>query len=155
MKVYEGRHDSGKVELSEWRKRVESSHAISKSTHYEYHHQPFVMTQSHQPSVSCHNCRQRRLKCDRSLPHCSKCIKRGQTCLGYGRLLRWEQGIASRGKMAGRTFQPPSQLPSQTELLPLNCSLFEPFFQDLTFDSRKYLLYCKQPAVLSLLLQYG
>lgn len=58
------------------------------------------------PSKSCHNCRRRRLRCDRSYPTCLKCAANGQQCLGYGELLRWTHAVASRGKMAGRaTFE--------------------------------------------------
>lgn len=124
------------------------------------------MTQSRPRSAACHNCRQRRLKCDQSLPQCLKCIKRGHECLGYQRLFRWDQGIASRGKMAGKTFEDVaaeqvgckrsgSQLSSQpspgqrmsrstSEILP-HCCLVDPLLQDLDHASRKYLLYCELP----------
>lgn len=49
----------------------------------------------------CHNCRRQRWKCDRSEPHCTKCVSRGIKCLGYGQLLLWTGGVASRGKLAG------------------------------------------------------
>ncbi|WYZ41162.1 hypothetical protein EsH8_V_000057 [Colletotrichum jinshuiense] len=55
------------------------------------------------PTKPCHNCRRRRLRCDRSYPHCHKCTTGGQECLGYGKLFRWTEGVASRGKLAGRT----------------------------------------------------
>lgn len=51
----------------------------------------------------CHNCRRQRLRCDRSYPHCNKCILAGKECLGYGQLFRWTGAIASRGKLAGKT----------------------------------------------------
>ena len=113
----------------------------------------------------CHTCRRQRLKCDRTLPHCSKCITKGQQCLGYQALFRWEKGIASRGKMAGKTFgrktksrirdeTSSSQSPSTNSLssrrssvsnivvvLPLN-PLTDPLYQDLDITSRKYLSYC-------------
>lgn len=57
----------------------------------------------------CHNCRRRRLRCDGTVPSCKKCIKAGQECLGYGKLFRWNQGIASRGKMMGKSFEVPAQ----------------------------------------------
>lgn len=60
------------------------------------------MSQSPKP---CHNCRRQRQKCDRGLPRCLKCQQREQQCLGYGALLRWEKGLASRGKMAGKTYR--------------------------------------------------
>ncbi|KAK1993440.1 hypothetical protein LX36DRAFT_252051 [Colletotrichum falcatum] len=55
------------------------------------------------PTKPCHNCRRRRLRCDRSYPHCHKCTTAGQDCLGYGKLFRWTEGVASRGKLARRT----------------------------------------------------
>lgn len=114
---------------------------------------------------ACHNCRRRRLKCDRSLPQCLKCTNTGQECLGYQRLFRWDQGIASRGKMAGMTFEKltkdrarhgksrpqssaPASLSSQqfarenTEVSPLR-SLTDPLVQSLNHASRKYLFYCE------------
>lgn len=61
------------------------------------------------PTKPCHNCRRRRLKCDRSTPTCQKCAKTGQECLGYGKLFLWNQGVASRGKMMGKSY--PAQAP--------------------------------------------
>ena len=60
---------------------------------------------SYPVTVACNNCRRRRLKCDRSLPPCLKCIKNSQECLCYQRLFLWKQGVSSRGKMAGMTFE--------------------------------------------------
>ena len=57
------------------------------------------------PSHACHNCRRRRWRCDKSLPVCQKCIHSGTDCLGYGKLLIWNNGVASRGKMMGKTFE--------------------------------------------------
>ncbi|KAM5445569.1 hypothetical protein MaudCBS49596_007389 [Microsporum audouinii] len=62
----------------------------------------------------CHNCRRRRLRCDRSLPSCQKCIKKGERCLGYGKLLVWNRGVASRGKMMGKSFDVPA-VPAQEQ----------------------------------------
>jgi Fungal specific transcription factor domain/Fungal Zn(2)-Cys(6) binuclear cluster domain len=53
----------------------------------------------------CHNCRRQRLKCDQSHPQCHRCIRTAQECLGYGKLFRWNKGVASRGKMMGMTFE--------------------------------------------------
>lgn len=50
----------------------------------------------------CHNCRRRRLRCDRLVPHCSKCEAKGVECLGYGQLFQWTGAVASRGKLAGQ-----------------------------------------------------
>jgi hypothetical protein len=77
------------------------------------------------PRKPCHNCRRRRLRCDRSLPRCHKCTNAGQECLGYQALLIWTRGVASRGKMSGVTFEdmkqqqvkqerPGSEFPSST-----------------------------------------
>ncbi|ROT43772.1 hypothetical protein SODALDRAFT_320156 [Sodiomyces alkalinus F11] len=53
------------------------------------------------PTKPCHNCRRRRLRCDRSYPSCHKCSSTGQDCLGYGKLFRWAvQPVSVRGKRA-------------------------------------------------------
>lgn len=54
-------------------------------------------------AVDCRVCNRRRIKCDRWLPTCGKCEKRGLTCSGYGILLKWDQGVASRGKLKGKS----------------------------------------------------
>ncbi|KAH8423246.1 Zn(II)2Cys6 transcription factor [Aspergillus melleus] len=52
----------------------------------------------------CRLCTKRRIKCDRSIPGCRKCASRGLRCPGFDALsLKWGQGVASRGKFAGRT----------------------------------------------------
>ncbi|CAH0050242.1 unnamed protein product [Clonostachys solani] len=54
------------------------------------------------PSTSkpCHNCRRRRLRCDRSWPTCHKCAVSGQECLGYGKVFVWTtQAIDSQGNL--------------------------------------------------------
>ncbi|KAJ6180592.1 hypothetical protein N7519_011053 [Penicillium mononematosum] len=52
----------------------------------------------------CPTCQRRRIKCDRGLPACHKCGKRNLECPGYGRQLKWVQGVASRGSLRGRAF---------------------------------------------------
>lgn len=47
----------------------------------------------------CHNCRRRRLRCDRSWPSCNKCLIAGQECLGYGKVFVWTQAMDSDGNM--------------------------------------------------------
>ncbi|KAL4897265.1 fungal-specific transcription factor domain-containing protein [Aspergillus ambiguus] len=54
------------------------------------------------PNKDCHNCKSRRIPCDRTTPNCRKCISRSLDCPGYGVYLRWGQGVASRGKFTGR-----------------------------------------------------
>ncbi|KAL4879482.1 hypothetical protein BJY04DRAFT_193524 [Aspergillus karnatakaensis] len=52
----------------------------------------------------CSHCIKRRIKCDRSIPHCAKCVIRDLQCPGYNPSpLKWGQGIASRGKFMGKT----------------------------------------------------
>jgi hypothetical protein len=58
----------------------------------------------HLPTKACHNCRKRRWRCDRSLPSCQKCSSSGVECLGYGKLFKWNSGVASRGKMMGKSY---------------------------------------------------
>jgi hypothetical protein len=111
----------------------------------------------------CHNCRRQRLKCDQTQPQCRKCSNRGEQCLGYGQLFRWETGIASRGKMAGvrfdearrndfgytgshkRSLSPASIASSSSRSgrsSSLKASVTDPILQDLDSASRKYLAYC-------------
>ncbi|KAI1130656.1 fungal-specific transcription factor domain-containing protein [Nemania abortiva] len=115
----------------------------------------------------CHNCRRRRLRCDRSVPVCYKCSKTGQRCLGYGQLYRWvdssespvgQEGqsqsaalTASRepgGWVRGRAHGSKS-CENTTALIrrghaaqqPLNVFLADPLLQDLSGSSRYYLSY--------------
>jgi hypothetical protein len=123
---------------------------------------------------ACHNCRRQRLKCDRSMPQCSKCTKRGQECLGYQRLLLWQDGVASRGKLASQRYgakQEPASCrepcaaisPSPTESsrqrvepatvqaqVPLLRPLTDPLTQDLTGATKSFISYCTlHPVLLS------
>ena len=122
----------------------------------------YTMSNNELGGAACHNCRRERRKCDRSLPGCLKCGQRNQQCLGYGRLFRWETGIASRGKMAGTTHGQVDLCVNQQksciwpggsgdtgsdrslhgyEKAPL-CPKMSPFDQDLRQSSRFYLSYC-------------
>ncbi|KAI1109372.1 fungal-specific transcription factor domain-containing protein [Nemania sp. NC0429] len=113
----------------------------------------------------CHNCRRRRLRCDRSVPACYKCSKTGQRCLGYGKVYRWvgsdsligqgeqRQGASStnsvgsdgwlqgrgrgRGPFENGTLSKQRHGPQQT----LNIFLADPLLQDLSRSSRYYLSY--------------
>lgn len=60
-------------------------------------------------------CTKRRIKCDRSLPSCKKCEVRRLQCSGYGRRLKWCRGVASRGKLAGKTFPTAELAPVQED----------------------------------------
>lgn len=62
----------------------------------------------------CYTCRRRRIICDNGQPTCRKCRDAGKECLGYQKPLVWVKGgVASRGKMMGRSFDdvevPPSK----------------------------------------------
>ncbi|KAI5918971.1 fungal-specific transcription factor domain-containing protein [Camillea tinctor] len=95
----------------------------------------------------CWTCRKKRVKCDGCLPTCFKCKKTGRQCLGYSKNkpLVWT-GVASRGRMANRTFENPEALTS-TNLRPappkrlLVKSLTEPTFKDLNDKASQYLSY--------------
>lgn len=53
----------------------------------------------------CYTCRRRRIICDNGKPTCRKCRDAGKECLGYQKPLVWVKGgVASRGKMMGRSF---------------------------------------------------
>ncbi|KAL2825252.1 fungal-specific transcription factor domain-containing protein [Aspergillus pseudoustus] len=98
---------------------------------------------------SCHNCRRRRLKCDRGLPSCAKCAWTGQECLGYGKLFLWNRGVASRGKMMGKDFPRPkhelrmrSREPAYGAVQPRpEASLVDPIFGDMDYALRGYLFH--------------
>ncbi|BCR84807.1 Zn(II)2Cys6 transcription factor [Aspergillus chevalieri] len=54
----------------------------------------------------CYTCRRRRIICDNAQPTCQKCRDAGKECLGYQKPLVWVKGgVASRGKMMGRSFE--------------------------------------------------
>lgn len=108
------------------------------------------LPQSGFPSKGCHNCRRRRLRCDRSFPSCHKCSSTGEECLGYGALLRWTNAPAIRGKLAGRAPFRPARTPAsltnvqghtsstattQTSISP---SLLDPLLNHLSSSSRNY-----------------
>ncbi|KAI1456237.1 fungal-specific transcription factor domain-containing protein [Annulohypoxylon moriforme] len=113
----------------------------------------------------CHNCRRRRIRCDRSVPGCHKCTSTGRECSGYGKLYKWVDNAASRGQVTKKdaarqildvreplTFesdvkccvqQTPIVPHGEVELWspPLNFALLDPLFQDLGISSRHYLNY--------------
>ncbi|KAF5253517.1 hypothetical protein FANTH_1588 [Fusarium anthophilum] len=75
----------------------------------------------------CKTCSLRRIRCDRTTPHCLKCTGRGLSCPGYKRQIRWVNSIASRGKFKGlsaptlepATPQSPEAVPSTVQSPPL------------------------------------
>ncbi|KLU85685.1 acriflavine sensitivity control protein acr-2 [Magnaporthiopsis poae ATCC 64411] len=77
------------------------------------------MSPLQQAPHKCHNCRRRRLVCDRTLPTCRKCALLGQECLGFGKLILFTGAVATRGRHAGQTsFAPPPQTPGPRPHLP-------------------------------------
>ncbi|KAJ3461958.1 hypothetical protein MRS44_010511 [Fusarium solani] len=48
----------------------------------------------------CHECARRRIDCDRNEPECYKCRAKGVKCSGLGIRYRFNEGVASRGKLA-------------------------------------------------------
>ncbi|KAI1340627.1 fungal-specific transcription factor domain-containing protein [Xylariaceae sp. FL0016] len=106
---------------------------------------------------TCHNCRKRRLRCDRSLPECLKCTRAGRKCLGYGQLLRWTDPRGSHGQWSNQTAHQYSVVSSVNRVSHevVKCddrgevlfhpdpaiTLVDPLLQDLNPSSRQYLYY--------------
>ncbi|KAI1820714.1 fungal-specific transcription factor domain-containing protein [Xylaria intraflava] len=109
---------------------------------------------------ACHNCRRRRLRCDRSIPACHKCTRSGQRCLGYGRLYRWVHsdsiGLRGRSQALPAASGPGSlQQPADGKgphgdgkwnairrgSQALNIFPVDPLLQDLSASSRHHLSY--------------
>ncbi|KAL7949634.1 fungal-specific transcription factor domain-containing protein [Trichoderma barbatum] len=67
-------------------------------------------------SKGCRTCMRRRIRCDLGRPACSKCIKKGLNCPGYGRHLRWADGVAVRGKLKGRRLPVAGSMPMELPL---------------------------------------
>lgn len=64
----------------------------------------------------CYTCRRRRIICDNGQPTCRKCRDAGKECLGYQKPLVWVKGgVASRGKMMGRSFDEVNQPGTEPE----------------------------------------
>jgi hypothetical protein len=125
-----------------------------------------------EPTGPCHTCRRRRVKCDLSVPQCLKCVRTGRECLGYQeKLFTWNYGIASRGKMMGKTYSSepvpahrkidrhlgtlwtPSEISALERLhlpSPTRRFLTDPHLQGLDKPSQYYIYYCKCNRVSSL-----
>ncbi|KAF5001961.1 hypothetical protein FDECE_10763 [Fusarium decemcellulare] len=50
----------------------------------------------------CYECARRRIDCDRKEPECYKCLLKGLKCSGLGIRYRFNDGVASRGKLANK-----------------------------------------------------
>ncbi len=53
--------------------------------------------------AGCFECSRRRIDCDRGTPKCQKCLQRGIACSGLGIRYRFNDGLASRGRLVGQT----------------------------------------------------
>ncbi|KIW04348.1 uncharacterized protein PV09_04637 [Verruconis gallopava] len=66
-------------------------------------------------SKGCYNCMKRRIVCDKREPNCAKCQKKGLQCPGMGIRYRFNEGLAARGKLKGKTFNLQSpDIPTET-----------------------------------------
>ncbi|KAL6242556.1 hypothetical protein RBB50_010696 [Rhinocladiella similis] len=59
----------------------------------------------------CRTCNRRRIRCDRTLPACSKCVSRKLSCPGYEKQLKWVCGAVSKGPYR-RDYSPDATEPS-------------------------------------------
>lgn len=50
------------------------------------------------PRDGCRECSRRRIKCDKSVPECKKCQKKGIQCTGIGRHIRFVNGLIKKEK---------------------------------------------------------
>lgn len=98
-------------------------------------------------STSCWTCRRRRVKCDRGVPNCQRCLISEEDCQGYSatKPLRWTNGVASRGKLMGKSLP----LPATKTHTSLKISLTDPVVQDLSPIDRQYIKYCKWNSVVT------
>lgn len=121
--------------------------------------EPLRLTPS-PPSKPCHNCRRKRLRCDRSIPGCRKCDSKGEKCLGYGNLFRWTNAVAVRGNLADRIPQGRILSPTRDVVIPcdnltrrrqkpvmefqcLHLPLTDPLLVDLGPRNRVYIGHCE------------
>ncbi|EKG19702.1 hypothetical protein MPH_03013 [Macrophomina phaseolina MS6] len=66
---------------------------------------------------SCWQCRKRRVLCDLSRPVCSRCSSANQPCEYSHTRLKWIDGVAARGKLAGRPVPVEAAFPREVPLL--------------------------------------
>lgn len=60
----------------------------------------------------CGTCKKRHRKCDETRPSCRQCQASGLECAGYQKVLSWDVGVASRGRLRGAAL--PVQIRSRT-----------------------------------------
>ncbi|KAI1627305.1 putative aminotransferase [Exophiala viscosa] len=63
-------------------------------------------------AIGCFECSRRRIDCDRGTPECQKCLQRGLACSGLGTRYRFNDGLASRGRLVGQKL-PTTSRPNQ------------------------------------------
>ncbi|KAJ5730588.1 uncharacterized protein N7483_005096 [Penicillium malachiteum] len=112
----------------------------------------------------CHNCSQRRINCDQGTP-CQKCVKKGLQCSGLGIRYRFNNGVASRGNLAGEKIPVKNSSPDLTSTYGEPTAQEEPQYEDalsmstvlpsaildhLDRRSRFLLNYCMRPSILML-----
>lgn len=130
------------------------------------------------PMKKCWPCRRRRLKCDGTVPRCVKCRDNGVECT-YTKPLTWVNGVASRGRMMGCTFDevyaarddsstqrslvqrpvntlghpllsnPPGVISAAGGPAGVSRALTDPIFQDMGYNARFLVHYCKTLASLT------
>ncbi|RAL13047.1 Zn(II)2Cys6 transcription factor [Aspergillus homomorphus CBS 101889] len=83
-----------------------------------------------QRETDCSRCKLRRIQCDRTLPTCRKCKSRNFACPGYGPVFKWVQGVASRGRLSGRSIP----VPLDAEKGPVKNAIFRPLSTQLQGD---------------------
>lgn len=62
-----------------------------------------MVAADHSSLTGCYECSRRRIDCDRQEPECFKCLSRALKCSGLGVRYRFNNGIASRGRMVGKS----------------------------------------------------
>lgn len=54
-------------------------------------------------AADCFACLKSKTACDRVRPYCGQCLLQNRECSGYKTVLTWGVGVASRGKLRGKT----------------------------------------------------
>jgi hypothetical protein len=104
----------------------------------------------------CHNCRRRRVRCDRSWPGCYKCAVAGQDCLGYGKLIIWTEKDALLKRRTNRKVGEAASS-NTTTLMKRDITtasnifgesqLLDPISRELSWSCRYYIDYCEKTAL--------
>lgn len=96
--------------------------------------------------LGCYQCSRRRIDCDRQEPTCHKCSLAALNCSGLGVRYRFNDGLASRGKLVGKLLpvflsyqRTEAANPALSHTLSINChdSMVSPIEQDRESDDRE------------------